>query len=368
MRKVGLYIHVPFRIYKHNHRGVVSFFNKDFYIKSYFEYIKKEIDLRLDKDLLIESIYIGGGDPSSVDTDYITNILDYIYEKYNVVEDCEKTIELDPQCPEIRVRRYVEHGINRFSIKTFTFDHQGLMNLDLVHDKYDLANLMKYIRKYKIDNINMDMYFAYPDQTLDDLKDDVRILNKLNVPHVSFYSVKTDSQIISYDEERHGEIPEIEYIQEFTTQLEAKGYIHYELNHFCRDGYESHHNMKYWNLDEYIGIGLAAAGFFDKSLYKNSVEFEKYFEMIDAGQLPICEEEILTLEEEEKYFIINRMGLKEGINLEYFSARFGERFEVKYKELLEKYRLQNLIQFDQNAVSFTELGMLNSSKFYMEII
>lgn len=368
MKKIGLYIHIPFRIYKHNHRGMLSFFNKDFYIKSYFRYLKKELIMRHKDEYIIDSIYIGGGDPSAMDTDYITGVLDYVYENFNVEEGCEKTIEIDPLSPEIRVRRYIEHGINRFSVKVFTFNKKGLNNLDLYHEKDDVIQLVKTIRKLGVENINFDMYFSYPEQSLKDLDLDIHIVDKLKIPHVSFYSVKIGGHIGSIEDSYESKISDFDYMHKIGDLMAEKNYKKYEINHFVKGDYESFHNKKYWNLEDYLGVGLGSSGLIDGNLYKNSIDFEEYFSMLDEGKLPSVENQDLSLEEEEKYYIINKMGMKEGINFHEFEAKFGRKFREVYKELIDKYMLENLIEVSSESIKFTELGMLNASEFYMDII
>lgn len=373
MKKIGLYIHIPFRIYKHNHRAVLSYFNKDFYIRDYFKYLRKELDLRIKDDYLIDSIYLGGGDPSSVNTDYITDLLDYIYEKYNVRPECEKTIEVDSQIPEIRIQRYVEHGINRFSIKAFTFLQKGLDNLDLLHSKEDIIHIIKVIRKFKVQNINLDMFFAYPEETFKDIETDIFYINKLQLPHVSFYSAKSEEDIILTEDnmESRIEVPgiSVEESAEFISKkLLSIGYEHYELNHYCKRGYQSYHNKKYWNLDEYLGIGMGASGYIDNVLYTNSFEFEDYFRKLRLNELAYQEKDLLTDEEKSIYYIINKMTMNEGLDLKEFKNRFSIDFEEKYKDIIKKYLDENLIKISGDIIKFTDEGLYYSNEFYTNII
>lgn len=369
MKNIGLYIHIPFRIYKHNHRGVLSFFNKDFYIKSYFKYLKKELKLRKDENLLIDSIYIGGGDPSSMDTIYVTDLLDYIYENFNVEKDCEKTIELDPHCPEIRIMRYIEHGINRFSIKVFTFEPKGLENLDLTHRKSDVLDAIKFIKKYKVNNINLDMYFSYPEQTKKSLISDLEIIGKLNVPHISFYSAKThvDGDVI-LDEDNIESDLKVDYIKTIESYMEKLGYEHYEINHYSKLGFGSVHNEKYWSLAEYMGVGLGATGLIGDILYKNETTFEAYFERLDKGEKPYLEKDFMNSEDFEKYYILNKMNMKKGIKFRVFKERFGRDLMEAYGPVVDKYVQAKIIIKDDIGIRFTKQGIAYSNEFYMDIL
>lgn len=372
MRKTGLYIHVPFRIHKHNHRGTLSFCNMDFNIISYFKHLKREIELRKDDNIIIDSIYIGGGDPSSMNSDYIVDILEHIYKNFNVEENCEKTIELDPLVPEFRLKNYIKYGINRFSIKAYTFDKRGLEYLDISHDKNDIRNLVKLIRKYGMNNINLDMYFAYPGQTVRSLERDFVLIERLNIPHVSFYSfLNYEDMYAIYHSKEEIELSnslEDDMLDAISYVMANQGYEHYEINHFAKDGMRSYHNQKYWKLEDYMGVGLGASGLVNNELYRNQINFEKYFSDIDSGKVPYLDFEDLSKEEFEKNYIISKMGMIEGINIEYVNERFGIDFLDKYNTAIEKNVKDNIVQIKDGRLIFTEKGMYLSNKFYLEII
>lgn len=372
MKKTGLYIHVPFRIHKHNHRGTLSFSNMDFNIIPYFKHLKKEIDLRKDDNILIDSIYVGGGDPSAMNSDYIVEVLEYIYSHFNVAENCEKTIELDPLIPDFRLKNFIRHGINRFSIKAYTFDKKGLEYLDFSHEKDEIKNLVKLIRKHGIQNINLDMYFAYPGQTVKSLERDFLWIQKLNVPHVSFYSFLNyedmDAIYRSKEDLEMSNSLEEDMLDAIAFMMAKQGYEHYEINHFAKHGMRSYHNQKYWNLEDYMGVGLGASGLVNNKLYRNQITFDKYFSDINNNKIPYLESEDLTLEEFEKNYIISKMGMMEGIDIDYVNKRFKIDLLKKYKTAIEENLKANIIELEDGRLKFTEKAMYLSNKFYTEII
>lgn len=372
MRRIGLYIHIPFRIYKHNVRNSLSFYNKDFYIKRYFESLRKELSLRKDDNFLIDSIYVGGGDPSAVGSDFITDLMVFINHIYNVEANCEKTIEVNPIIPDFRIDDYVEAGFNRFSLKIFTLNREGLENLEVSHNKQDIKRITKLIHKFGISNINADMFFLYPGQNLKMLREDLDDIVKFDFPHISYYSSRNDEDIdaIYYDKkdienQDNLEADMLELIQE---KLESSGYTQYEINHFEKDGRQSYHNRKYWNLEEYMGVGLGSSGLIGNRLYKNHIDFEKYFDSISNGEKPFLEKEELTNEEMEKNYIISRMGLREGLDIEFINKKFDIDFLSKYKSQLDKYCEDGLITKTENYIKFTDEGMYQSNKFFVDII
>lgn len=372
MKSVGLYIHIPFRVYKINHRNVISYYNKDFYIDNYFKALKKELFLRKNDSFLIDSIYFGGGDPSSLNSDYVVDILEYIRENYNVKENCEISVEINPICPDFRLVNYVKFGFNRFSIKVFTFDKKGLQNLAILHDRRNIKDVLKILEKSKISNINLDMYFMYPGQTLKTLKEDLEILNKLKVPHISYYCYQDDHDVEGEklpvcEEIDHSELKD-KMLEAISNTLINFGYNHYEINHFEKNGYKSYHNQKYWNMDEYLAVGIGATGFINNILYKNVTEFEEYFSKIKNEELPILEEEELSSEDLEKNYIISRMGLDEGIDIETINSKFKINFLEKYKKEIRKNIDIDILEIKDNHVKFTNHGKYYSNEFYMDII
>lgn len=368
MKRVGLYIHVPFRIYKHNHRATLSFFNKDFYIKPYFKSLIKELKLRKNDDIVIDSIYIGGGDPSCIDYDYIVDVLNFIYNNFEVESNCEKTIEVDPLTPEYRIKTYIKMGINRFSIRAATFDDMGLRNLDFEHDKLDIQNIISIIRENGVNNINLDMFLFYPGQNLELLEKDINILAKMNIPHLSYYSYKKEEEFIKNKDKKYNENLEFILLETLDNRLTKKGYIHYEINHYSRCGFESYHNKKYWYLSNYIGVGIGASSFFNGIYSKNKSNLELYFKDIDSGKLSFDINEKWTLEDYEKNYIISNMGLSSGINLNLINKKFNINFLEKYKKQIEKYKSEKIIEIVDNHIRFTRKGMYLSNKFFIDIL
>lgn len=366
---IGLYIHVPFRIYKHNHRGTLSHFNMDFKIRPYFRALINELKLYKDRNYIIDSIYIGGGDPSYVDETYIVDVLNYIYDNFNVLDNCEKTIEISPTTPEYMIKAYIKAGINRFSVKAITFDKVGLENLDIEHDKFDIMQTVKILRRNNICNINFDMYFSYTGQTAKLVEKDLQYIVNLNIPHVSYYTLRTEEDLIPIVEEIEDRYKlESDILETISNNLIDKGYIHYEINHFAKLGYRSYHNMKYWNLDNFLGIGLGSGSFINGVFYKNASEFDTYFYSIKVSKLPYQTIEEWTKDDYEKNYIISKMGMIEGIRIKEINKKFGIDFLKKYKYVLDKYMDENIIEIKGDIVKFTKDGIYYSNRFYMDII
>ena len=347
-KKLGLYIHIPFRNEEVNHLQTHSYYGMGFYVEEYFEMLNKELELRNPIFYNIDSIYIGGGNPSCIPSKYLIKLLKNIIKKYTIGTNCEITIEINPDCEISRIADYISVGVNRFSIKVFPFNNEKWDSL-----KSKVTDKVKYIISKEINNINLDIYFAYKKQNIN-----LDFILEMQVSHLSFYSLN-DGDFDYLESKTLNEISEV---------MKNKDYIHYEINHYCKTGFESKYSAKYWNLDEYIGIGLGSSGFIDGLLYKNELEFESYFNKISENKIPYFEKEYLQDDEFEKIYIISKMGTKDGINLFVYKEKFDADFELKYAEILEKFISNNIIEKYLDNYRFTEEGMYLSNEFFMEIL
>ena len=216
------------------------------------------------------------------------------------------------------------------------------------------------------------MFFQYPGQTIDMLEKDLNNIVKFNFPHISYYSCRADEDIdtIYHDKNQLEEENNLEasMLKTIQSKLQSNGYTQYEINHFVKGNKRSYHNSKYWNLEEYIGVGLGASGLVENRLYKNYIDFENYFNSIRSDKRPTMEKEDLTAEEMEKNYIISRMGLREGLNIDYVNKKYGINFLEKYKDQIAKYLREDIIEQDGKYIKFTDNGIYKSNRFFVDII
>lgn len=343
-KNIGLYIHIPFRNEEVNYLQTNSYYGMNLYEKEYFDNLHKEMKIRNIQNYNIDSVYIGGGDPSCIYSDFITSLLNSM----KLEKNSEITIEINPYCELSKIKNYIDCGVNRFSIKVFPFKNE---KWDILIK--NILEMIEYINNKGVYNINLDIYFAYKNQITE-----LNFLKLVDIPHLSFYSLN-DGYLNDIEEE------ELSVIQNF---IKKTDYIHYEINHYCKKGYESKHNYKYWNLDEYIGIGLGASSFIKGLLYKNELEFEKYFDKINLEEIPCCEKDLLDGEKLEKTYIILKMGTKEGIDTKEYKEKFNIDFELKYAETLKKFISNMIIEKHLDNYRFTDKGMYLSNEFFIDVL
>lgn len=373
--KKGLYIHIPFCPYKCHYCDFLTFVNADGMIEKYVEYLKREINFYRGKKIEIDSIFIGGGTPSYIDSKYIKDIMLEVYSVFEVDAHLEVSIEMNPNTiSKTKIEDYLEVNINRFSLGVQTFDDEILKILGRGHRRIDIIKDIKMMRESGVKNISIDMMMGNPKQNMDILKFDIFNALSLNVEHISYYSLIIEERTLFEYWLKHGKIElfdddlEREMYHFVKTKLKENGYQHYETSNFAKEGKKSRHNMKYWNLSPYIGVGLGAASNIGLKRFKNFTKFKNYFDSIDNGKLPIMEVEKLDMEEREKEFIIMNLRMMDGFSIPEINDKFGIDFIEKYKDIIKKHYKFGNVKIENDRFMFTEQGIDLSNQFYVDII
>lgn len=244
MKQLGIYIHIPFCEQKCHYCDFVSFANKESKIKSYMQTLEKEIDLYkkgLNEQVQCDTIYIGGGTPSYIDSSYIVSIINEIKEKFSILKEAEITIEINPgTITAKKMQDYKECGINRISMGLQSTDNNLLKRIGRIHTYEEFISTYQLARKIGFHNINVDLMLALPTQTLKGVMEDVNKIVKLNPEHISVYSLilEENTKLYSMIENKKLNLPEedLERNMYWTVKetLEKNGYEHYEISNFAK--------------------------------------------------------------------------------------------------------------------------------------
>lgn len=190
MKELGIYIHIPFCKSKCSYCDFTSFANKERMIEKYIECLKKEIKENKEDNYVVDTIYIGGGTPSFIDSKYIKEIVEIVKTKFKIKEEAEITIEVNPgTVDEEKLKDYKKTGINRISIGLQSTNNKILKQIGRIHTYEEFLNTYNLVRKVGFKNINVDLMLALPNQTLEELEESVEKLIKLNPEHISIYSL-----------------------------------------------------------------------------------------------------------------------------------------------------------------------------------
>lgn len=362
--EIGIYVHIPFCKQKCYYCDFVSYCNKDDKIEPYIKALIKEIEIQNIKSN-INTIYIGGGTPSYIDSKYITAIINEIKKK-NVVENAEITIEVNPgTVTKEKLEEYKSVGINRISMGLQTTSNKLLKQIGRIHDYDEFLEAYNMTREVGFTNINVDLILGLPNQRIKDLKNSLDEVINLKPEHISVYSliVEDETPIKAQIDNGILQLPDEEternmywYVK---NTLELNGYKHYEISNFAKNGYESKHNMNCWNQDEYIGFGVSAHSYRDITRYSNTDNINEYIRNIKNNSLEKNRiiHEVQKLEDTEKEFMLLGLRKIEGINISEFKERFGDNPIYLYRNELKKLSDENLIKVDEDSIRLTNKGI-----------
>ena len=324
----SVYIHIPFCNEICSYCDFCKFYYNEELVDKYLDSLEKEIDKYYNNDV-IKTIYIGGGTPSSLTKEQLTKLLN-ITRKFNLELE-EFTIEANVESlDEDKVKILKEYGVNRISIGVQTFNYNLLKLLNRVHTKEQVFNTISMVKKY-IDNINIDLIYAIPGETRYDVEKDIDEFIKLDIPHISCYSliieentILNNMHIVYIDDELDYEMYNL-----ICNKLLLNGYNHYETSNYSRSNYESKHNLVYWNNEHYYGFGMSASGYIDNIRYTNTRSINNYLK----GNYRL-EEEVLSLNEEiENEFILGFRKIH-GLNINKLKTKYN--LDIKKIDFISK--------------------------------
>jgi len=366
MNELGIYIHIPFCIKKCDYCDFVSVKLNDGLIEEYINDLIKEIEIysKLISKYVIDSIFIGGGTPSSIDSKFIGKIFEKLYSSLNIDSKSEITIEVNPgTINKKKLEAYKDFGINRISLGAQSLNDKILQNIGRIHNEQDILNTIKLIKLEGFDNINSDLMIGLPEQTLHDVISSLEEIVELNLTHISLYSLIIEEGTKLYKLEQNGKLnlpnedEERLMYHEAKKLLEKNGYRQYEISNFSKPNFECKHNLKYWTLKPYIGIGLNSHSNIWNYRYWNYSNFKEYHNYLMKGKLPIGNKEYINTISKITEFMILGIRLNSGINREEFKRVFGTDMDYYYKDAIQKNINNGLIFDDGKNIKLTSKGL-----------
>jgi len=360
---LGAYIHIPFCAFKCFYCDFYSCVNKtnvDEYIDAVIKEIMSEAELLSVRGL--NTIYIGGGTPSVIDSKYIVKILDVL--KLFASDDVEITIEVNPESvTEQKLQDYFNAGVNRISIGLQSVNDTTLKKIGRIATIKEFEKAYNNVVKAGFRNISCDVIIGLPDETLDMFEKTVDyVLGLEHITHISAYSLEVhentkldflvNNNFVTLPDENIER--EMKYMLD--RKLEEAGFNRYEISNYAKPHFESKHNLKYWNQEQYLGFGAAASSFVNSIRYTNIQNIDNYIQNIANGtsnKQDIEEMDKLGLIKE---YIILRLRLKEGINLTEFKAKFKQDIYELYKENIGKLINEGLLQKVEDNLVLTYKG------------
>ena len=368
MKELGFYLHIPFCKSKCIYCDFNSFAQKDDCIEPYIKAVKKEIEeyAKQNKDVLIKTIYIGGGTPSYIKEKYIKEIIETIRSNFEIIPNAEITIEINPGTVNRRkLNTYYKAGINRLSIGLQSTNDKLLKQLGRVHDFEDFLETVRLANTIGFSNINADCMIGLPNQTIYDVEETLNVLINLRLTHISVYSLIVEPNTPLEKKIESGELKlpdeEIErYMYWFAKRkLEENGYLHYEISNFAKPLFRSKHNLDCWNQKEYKGFGVSASSYENEIRYTNISSIEKYVENVQNGQF---KKNYIVEEKQDREAMMKEymlLGLRKitGVSINQFRKKFGTIPIFKYNKEITKLTNEGLIESNGINIRLTKKGL-----------
>ena len=355
------YIHIPFCNEICSYCDFCKRYYNKKYINKYLDSLEKEIDSTY-KNELLETIYIGGGTPSSLDIDEL-NRLFFILNKLNKTNNCSITIEANFDSIDYKkLDLFKSNNINRISFGLESINKSNLELMNRTLDKSKVKDIINYCNKIGINDINVDLIYGL-NNNIDILKEDIDYILNLDITHISTYSLILEEHTMlfinkfkSIDEDIDSDM--YNYI---CKRLKDNNYNHYEISNFSKEGYESLHNLCYWNNDNYYGFGLGASSYIDNKRITNTKSIQEY---LNNNYIEKIEE--LSNKDTIEYEIILNLRKKDGIDLDLFYNKYNKHLDelYDYKELLK----EGLLKINNNHLLIEENKWYISNSIIVSIL
>lgn len=367
---IGIYIHIPFCKKKCFYCDFVSYENKENLIQEYIDAVCLEIlqNAEILSEYNISTIYFGGGTPSLIKAEYIEKILNTL--KLFVTDEKEIkeiTIEINPNSASLdKLEKYYNLGINRLSIGLQSTHDKILRNIGRLHTFNDFKEVLKNANTVGFKNISVDLIYPLPGLNLSGFKETlnsvIKLKDEFNIKHISVYNLEVHENTRLDFLLKEGfvslcnEDEEYKMREELNKRLQDNGFVKYEISNYAYPGFESKHNLCYWNQEKYIGFGVNASSFFNLKRYRKTSNIDKYIDGIKNNKNIVVETEELDKLSLMKEYIILKLRLSKGVEISEFKQKFGTDIFDIFNTEFNSLKKDNLVNITSKNISLTNRG------------
>lgn len=360
-KPTSAYVHIPFCTQICYYCDFSKVFIKNQPVDDYLQALIREFE-SYDIEQL-RTLYIGGGTPTSITAQQLDYLLTNLIKHLDLSVLEEFTIEANPgDLTDDKIEVLKKSAVNRVSLGVQTFNDKQLKRIGRSHNESQIYSTIDHLKTAGFDNISIDLIYALPGQTMEDVKENVAKAIALDIPHLSLYSLILEHHTVFMNKMRLGKLNlpqedlEVEMFEYIIAELEANGFEHYEISNFTKPGFESRHNLMYWDNVEYYGVGAGASGYLNGVRYRNRGPIQHYLKAVSEGNARLSEE-VLTKYEmmEEELFLGLRK--KSGVSIAKFEEKFGVSFEEHYGQIVTELCQQGLLVSDDKVVRMTKKGL-----------
>ncbi|MGV3110649.1 radical SAM family heme chaperone HemW [Streptococcus pluranimalium] len=361
-KPTSAYVHIPFCTQICYYCDFSKVFIKNQPVDDYLTALISEFNYYDIHDL--KTLYIGGGTPTAISAEQLDYLLSNLEKQINLEMLEEFTIEANPGdlTPE-KIEVLKKSAVNRVSLGVQTFFDKQLKQIGRSHNEAQIYESIDAFKAAGLTNISIDLIYALPNQTMEQVEENVRKALALDIPHLSLYSLILENHTVFMNKQRRGRLHlpnediEADMFTYIINELEKNGFEHYEISNFTKPGFESRHNLMYWDNVEYYGVGAGASGYLDGVRYRNRGPIQHYLKAIAEHGHSRLGEDILSKEEmmEEEFFLGLRK--KSGISISHFEAKFGVGFEERYGQIVADLVKDGLLIHEDDTIRMTKKGL-----------
>ena len=377
---MGLYVHIPFCKQKCMYCDFPAYQNLQDYYETYVYALVQEVDLWVSehpesKKRPINTIYFGGGTPTELSIQQLKMILDKIKKTFTITNDCHMTIESNPGEVDLQYPiKLVQLGFNRISFGVQTFDDKALTMLHRSHNGEKAKQAVYDAKEAGFDDINIDLIYGLPRQTLEDIQYNLDIVKDLPINHISTYGLQVEvgtylyhlvqKNLISIPSES---IDEAMY-DEMMEGLKELGFERYEISNFAKDNSYSRHNLKYWHYVDYLGFGAGAHSFYNGVRRSNNRNVMPYIQSVDRYVMPTIDTEIISLKRAQEDFCFLALRTKWGLNELNFEKRFDTSLCSLFGSTLDDLVTKGLLEYEDGSYYLTPEGAKHGNYVFSQFI
>ena len=377
---MGLYVHIPFCKQKCMYCDFPAYQNLQDYYETYVYALVQEIDLWVSehpesKERSIDTIYFGGGTPTELSIQQLQMIIDKIKSTFTITDDCHMTIESNPGEVDLQyLTKLVKLGFNRISFGVQTFDDKALTMLHRSHNGEKAKQAVYEAKEAGFTDINIDLIYGLPRQSLEDIKRNLEIVKDLPINHISTYGLQVEVGTYLYHlvQKNLISIPS-ESIDEamYDTMMEGLnelGFERYEISNFAKASSYSRHNLKYWHYVDYLGFGAGAHSFYDGIRRSNNRNVMPYIQAVDRYTMPTIDTETITVKRAQEDFCFLALRTKWGLDEQKFKERFGISVHNLFGTVLEDLVNKGLLEYQNGSYHLTSEGAKHGNYVFSQFI
>ena len=371
----SLYIHIPFCATKCYYCAFNTYSYHKEQASAYLDSLCTEMQLYTAQTGPLQTIFIGGGTPSILSAESLDRLFTDIHSKFQICPDIEITVECNPGTVDAEKLGVMKKaGVNRLSFGLQAMQDEVLGQLGRIHTVEEFHHSYRLAREFGFDNINIDLIFALPEQTMEMWQHTLTETISIQPEHISAYNLVMEESTPFYEQLKNGQFnlpsedTEADMFQYTIDALTTYGYTHYEICNYAKPNREVKHNLVYWNNHAYIGLGVGACGYVDGIRYTNIKGIPPYIKSLRELKKPIADTEVLAGKAEKAETLMLSLRKREGICLKEYTLRYGESIDIEFGEIIQKWKDLGLLEQTVTHLRLTDRGLFLANEVFLALM